>query len=190
MKRRKKQAASPGSPARAALVNALNRAARQASGLGVIFGQAVAARLGVNGTDLECLDIIALGGEVTAGDIAKATGLTTGAITGVIDRLERAGLARRERVAADRRKVYVRLTPAARTRGAALYGSFAEAVDRLVNDYSDTEIGLLIDYFTRSRAAILSETEKLTAMPPRRHLRLPRRAAAAAARPPRPPPRR
>jgi DNA-binding MarR family transcriptional regulator len=94
------------------LVAALNHAMRDASGQGVLYSQAVAERLGINSTDLECLDIIVMRGPVTAGELARATGLTTGAITGVIDRLDRAGFAKREHDAADRRKVLVRALPA------------------------------------------------------------------------------
>src|SRR5262245_31160826 len=93
------------------LVAALNVAMREASGQGMLYSQAVAQRLGINSTDLECLDYI-VRGPVTAGALAEATGLTTGAITGVIDRLERAGFAKREADANDRRKVLVRITPA------------------------------------------------------------------------------
>src|SRR5580693_1417405 len=94
------------------LVAALMRAMRDASGMGVLHSQAVASRLGLSSSDLECLDMIALRGPLTAGDIARATGLTTGAITGVIDRLERAGFAARAHDPADRRKVMVRALPA------------------------------------------------------------------------------
>ncbi len=94
------------------LVAALNRAMREASGQGVLYSQAVAERLGINSTDLECLDSVVLRGPLTAGELADATGLTTGAITGVIDRLERAGFARRERDRHDRRKILVRALPA------------------------------------------------------------------------------
>ena len=154
-------ARAPGKAGRKALVGALNRAAREASGLGVLFGEAVAARLGISHSDAECLDIIALGDGVTAGEIAAATGLTTGAVTGVIDRLEAAGLARRERDRADRRKVRVHLTAAARAESLTHYGPFGEAIDRLGARYSQAELALLIDYFTRTAAIIRGEIERL-----------------------------
>ena len=139
-------------PRRAELVQALNLAGRQASGLGVLFGEAVAARLGINSTDLECLGMVLLNDGITAGEIAKASGLTTGAVTGVIDRLERAGLARREADPKDRRKTHVRPTPKARrTAETGPYRSFGNAIDRLVENYSDADIALLIDYFSRSQ---------------------------------------
>src|SRR5215475_8697482 len=95
------------------LIEALMRAMRDTSARGVLFSQAVAERTGINSTDLECLDFIVMRGPLTAGELAEATGLTTGAITGVIDRLERAGVAQRQRDADDRRKVLVKVLPAA-----------------------------------------------------------------------------
>ncbi|MGD0436706.1 MAG: MarR family transcriptional regulator [Bryobacteraceae bacterium] len=154
-----------GRPRRDELVQALNLAGRQASGLGVLFGEAVAARLGINSTDLECLGMVLLNDVITAGEIAKASGLTTGAVTGVIDRLERAGLARREADPKDRRKIHVRPTPKARAAETGPYQSFGKAIDRLVENYSDADVALLIDYFSRSQKAILAEMEKLKELP-------------------------
>ncbi len=76
---------------------------------GILFHQAIANLAGVSVTDLKCLDYVDRVGDVTAGDLARLTGLTTGAITAAIDRLEKAGLARRERSETDRRKVFIRL---------------------------------------------------------------------------------
>src|SRR6476646_8828676 len=113
---------------RTKLIAKLNFAMREASGLGVVFSDVVAERLGVNHTDLECLDVIVMRDRVTAGDLAKATGLTTGAVTGIIDRLEKAGLARRSRDPDDRRKVYVSVLPAAKSRAMVYYGSLEKSV--------------------------------------------------------------
>jgi len=159
MQKKKQGAAAPA--AKRALIADLNRAAREASGLGNLFANAVAARLGVNPTDVECLGVIAASESATAGALARATGLTTGAITGVIDRLEKAGLARRERDPGDRRKVYVRMTAAGGARAAALYGSLGRAVDRLAGRHSAAEIVLLTGYFDASRAIMLQEIEEL-----------------------------
>src|SRR5882762_8719381 len=76
------------------------------------FDNLAAQRLGVNLTDLHCLNVIERRGSVTAGELAADAGLTSGAITGVVDRLERAGYARRERDPDDRRRVGVAVTPA------------------------------------------------------------------------------
>src|SRR5882757_8509454 len=96
---------------RAALLQELEEAMRRSSAQGVVFGQAVANVAGISGSDLECLDFLNLEGRVTAGRLAEVTGLTTGAITGVVDRLQRAGFVRRERDAADRRKVFIVVVP-------------------------------------------------------------------------------
>jgi DNA-binding MarR family transcriptional regulator len=143
------------------LLQDLNRMSREATGLGVLLGEEIALRMGINHTDFECLDMISLRGLVTAGDIARASGLTTGAVTGVIDRLERAGYVRRERKAADRRKVYVSVVPGALKRGTAYYASLEAAATRLAESYSDKELALLVDFFTRSREIVLAEVEKL-----------------------------
>lgn len=81
----------------------------------ILFHQAVANLVGVSVTDMKCLDYVDRGGDVTAGDLARLTGLTTGAITAAIDRLEKAGLARRERSETDRRKVFIRTMRSAAT---------------------------------------------------------------------------
>jgi DNA-binding MarR family transcriptional regulator len=77
------------------------------------FDEAVALRLGVNRTDLRCVDLLSQHQPMTAGALARASGLTSGAVTFVLDRLERLGLVSRRRDAADRRQVFVELAPAA-----------------------------------------------------------------------------
>jgi DNA-binding MarR family transcriptional regulator len=117
---------------------ALNAAMRDVSGQGVLYSQAVAERLRMNSTDLECLDHI-LRGPVTAGRLAEVTGLTTGAITGVIDRLERVGLARRERDLNDRRKILVRVLPAVGERVAPLFEPMERTAMAVLSTYRDDE---------------------------------------------------
>ena len=92
-----------------ALVGRLMLAMRRSSAAGVLHGQAIARKVGVNSSDLECLDLILLNGPSTAGEIARRTGLTSGAVTGLIDRLERLGLVERAADPDDRRKVLVRV---------------------------------------------------------------------------------
>jgi DNA-binding MarR family transcriptional regulator len=144
-----------------ALITELNRAAREASGLGNVFAAAVAARLGITSTDVECLGVVEASDTVTPGDLARATGLTSGAVTGIVDRLEKAGLARRVRDAEDRRKIYVRMTPAGRKKAWALYGSLGRAFDALASKYTAAELALLIRYFDESRAVMMAEIAKL-----------------------------
>jgi DNA-binding MarR family transcriptional regulator len=144
------------------LVAALNQAARSASGLGGLFAQQVAARLGINVTDLECIEMIATPGTLTAGELAAKTGLTSGAVTGIVDRLERAGFVTRERDRQDRRKVHVRIVPEGAERAGGYYRSLGAAVDGLLDPYDEEQIAFLVDYFTRTREVLLDEIEKLS----------------------------
>ena len=98
-----------GRPERARLAEEFGAAVRQTGSLFQLMGQAAADRIGLNATDLNCLNILSFRGGMTAGVLAKATGLTTASITGVADRLEEAGFVRRERDPRDRRRVVIRL---------------------------------------------------------------------------------
>src|ERR1022692_2012523 len=102
-------AAGSGRPERAQLAAAFGAAIRRTGSLMQLMGQAAADRIGINATDLNCLNILSFSGHMTAGELARATGLTTASITGVADRLEEPGFVRRERYARDRRRVVIRL---------------------------------------------------------------------------------
>jgi DNA-binding MarR family transcriptional regulator len=94
------------------------------------FDNLAAERLGVNRTDLHCLNTIENAGGLTAGELARETGLTTGAVTGVIDRLERAGYARRVPDPEDRRRVKVEVTPKFYSRADRIWGPLAADWER------------------------------------------------------------
>lgn len=121
------------------------------------FDQAVADLIGINRTDYRVLDLISLEGRVTAGRIAEAAGLTTGAVTTVIDRLERKGLARRVRDESDRRRVLVEMEPGVQERGAEIFREHARLAEDMYRRYTEEQIELLLD-FTRS-GRILNERE-------------------------------
>jgi DNA-binding MarR family transcriptional regulator len=114
----------------------------------LLLQSAIAAKAGLNVTDAECIDFLLEMGPSTAGELARATMLTTGAITNVIDRLEREGLVRREKDAADRRKVIVRLLPEKHEKTHDYYSALASDVRELCSGYSETEIDLLIRHMT------------------------------------------
>jgi DNA-binding MarR family transcriptional regulator len=145
------------------LTAALMRAMRDVSGMSVLHSQAVAMRLGVSSSDLECLDVVAMRGPLTAGEIARATGLTTGAITGVIDRLERAGFAAREHDPADRRKVLVRALPAVERRIAPLFKPMEQAALSVLSRYSDKELALFLGFLERAYEASVAAMATLRA---------------------------
>lgn len=145
------------------LMTALNRAMRAVSGQGVLYSQALAERVGIGSTDIECLDIIVMQGPVTAGDLARASGLTSGAITGVIDRLSRAGFAKREQDRGDRRKVLVRALPAVERRIQPLSRSMEQGMFALLSEYRDQDLALLLDFLERAHEGAVAATTMLRA---------------------------
>lgn len=150
--------------ARAALLQELEHAVRRSSAQGVIFGQTVATSAGISSSDLECLDFIVLEGRVTAGRLAELTGLTTGAITGVVDRLEKVGFVRRERDAVDRRKVFIEAV----TENTAKVGRFYEHLQKVTQQhwdtYTDAELKLLLRFANQGYQTMLAATEQLKSL--------------------------
>jgi DNA-binding MarR family transcriptional regulator len=110
------------------------------------FDDVVADRLGLNHTDLRCLDWLS-GGPMAIGQLSHATGLSSAATTKLVDRLEQKGFVRRVRDGTDRRRILVDMTPAAAARAAELYGPLVAEGDQLLRDYDVTGIAMLRDYF-------------------------------------------
>jgi DNA-binding MarR family transcriptional regulator len=129
----------------------------------VLFHSAIADRLGVSATDVKCYSILRQTGPITAGDLAERTGLTTGAITGVIDRLERAELARRVRDPHDRRRIVVEMVHNAKREREiwALYEPLGRTITALVGQYSASERATLLDFLTKASAVLEAETMHL-----------------------------
>jgi DNA-binding MarR family transcriptional regulator len=112
----------------------------------IAFDTVVAERLGINRTDLNCIDIIERHGGVTAGELAAEAGLTTGAVTAVIDRLERAGYARRVRDDQDRRRVKVEVTPKAQREAGKIYGPMMEEWNAVMNNATTEQLRLMVEF--------------------------------------------
>jgi DNA-binding MarR family transcriptional regulator len=129
-----------------------------------IADQAVADYLGINRTDARCLDIIERLGGVTAGRLATESGLSTGAVTTVLDRLERAGLARRTSDPSDRRRVLVEMTPAAHEANEELYRPLVEAATEQMLRYSEAELALLREYHRASRGLTEAHAERVRSL--------------------------
>jgi DNA-binding MarR family transcriptional regulator len=111
------------------------------------FDNLAAERLGVNRTDLHAINTIENSGGLTAGELAAATGLTTGAVTGVIDRLERAGYARRVPDKEDRRRVKVEVTPKFYARAERIWGPLAKEWEvTLSRRFTAEELERVIDF--------------------------------------------
>ena len=132
--------------------------ARSLSGDFDQLSQVVAEEVGLSATELLAMDLISRQSGVTAGTLACELHLTTGAITGLIDRLELAGFARRSADPADRRRVIVAATAKERRIG-ELYGPLATALPRAVEGYSERDLAALTEFIRRIRAAVANTTE-------------------------------
>jgi len=126
--------------------------------------EAVAAYLGINRTDSRCLDIIDRHGRMTAGELAAESGLTTGAITAVVDRMERAGYVRRTRDVGDRRRIFVELTPEAGQRTGDLYAPIERRARELVADLTEEQLEQFIRILRGGREINMQQAAKVRAM--------------------------
>jgi DNA-binding MarR family transcriptional regulator len=137
---------------------------RELSTVSVFFHQSIATKLGINVTDTRCFELMSryAQGPLTAGDLARHTGLTTGAVTGILDRLEKAGLVERFRDASDRRKVFVRPRLEALQRVARLYQGLAAASLKHASAYSTKELELVKDYLEGSLQVLRDQAAKLS----------------------------
>src|ERR1700712_1256316 len=161
--------------ARAALLQELEEAMRRSSAQGVLFGQTVANVAGISGSDLECLDFLNLEGRVTAGRLPEGTGLATGAITGVVDRLEKAGFVRRERDETDRRKVFIVTVPENVAEIGRFYVPMQAAMHKVWSSYSEAELQLLLRFASEGYRAVREATEALKGLIDAPEERAPRR---------------
>ena len=130
------------------LLAELQRAAQISTTDGILFHQAVADRVGLHVTDLRCLNVLAQAGPLTAGELGQQLGLgTTGAVTRMVDRLERAGYVRRQADPRDRRRVIIQPVPERLAAIAPHYRGMATAWNDLLAAYSDEQLTLFLDLF-------------------------------------------
>jgi DNA-binding MarR family transcriptional regulator len=139
-------------PDRAKLLAGLSHQARVSTMWTVLLHNAIASKSGINVTDMQCINLLQLRGPMTPGQLADAMFLTTGgAITAVIDRLEKAGLVQRRRDAADRRRVIVEATATGATQELGeRFEPVAERYEELLATYTDEQLRLILDYLTRT----------------------------------------
>ena len=141
------------------LLNRLWELGRIVSTQTVFLHQAIAQSVGLNATDTKCIDLILRGpsGSVTAGWLSDMTGLTTGAITHILDRLEKRQFVERIRDTRDRRKVFVRVRPESLEPLTPKYEAIGRAYLSLMERYSDKELQLICEYM--EKASEISERE-------------------------------
>jgi DNA-binding MarR family transcriptional regulator len=146
-------------PTRQQLYGALADAVRDQAGRTVILHQAAADRFGLNSTDIKCLDLARNQARLTAGRLAEMTGMSTSAITSVLDRLERRGLIERRRDPGDRRKVIVAATGAHVADGDAIFERILQTLHAVLAEYDERTLEIILDFTVHLTAA----TRELTA---------------------------
>jgi DNA-binding MarR family transcriptional regulator len=129
-----------------------------------MFDAAVAELAGLNRTDWRCLDILFTRGSMTAGQLATAAHLTTGAVTAVLDHLESAGYVRRVRDTADRRRVIVETTPEIERRSQPVFGPLLEDDRHLLSDFDAAQLELIADFIQRQRGLLGRHTARVHEM--------------------------
>ena len=124
-----------------------------------VMNQATAARLGLHPTDMHAGEVLDRIGPMTIGDLARAVGVSPGAATALIDRLEHAGMARRVPDAANRRRILVEPTPDGRRRSMAVFGGLIQSATQLLDRYQDEELHLFVDLIRGLRQLLTDHTE-------------------------------
>ena len=131
---------------RRALLEQLGDEVRANQRATAIVDEVAVELMGVNRTDGRCLDLLEHRGQMSAGELARASGLTTGAITAVVDRLEHAGYAQRVADPSDRRRVLIEPTAKAREAAWELFAPLVELVEPLMARYTDEDLRMLIEF--------------------------------------------
>jgi DNA-binding MarR family transcriptional regulator len=150
---------------RSELLDRLNDLGRKVSTQTVFLHQAIAQSIGLNATDTKCVDLILSGeeGSVTAGWLSEATGLTTGAITHILDRLEKLQVIERVRDTRDRRKIFVRVRPESLLPVYPKYEEIGKAYLELAERYDDHDLRVICDYMERACEVSKAQLARLIA---------------------------
>ena len=143
------------------VVGAIIAEIREMSTQAVVLSQVIADRLGMNPTDLECLGVISAEGSLTAGRLADLTGLTTGAITGVVDRLEKSGYVQRENDPTDRRRVIIRALAERQQDLQEPFAGVMNATLELLTRYDPAQLATIRDFIVEANAVGRSQIARL-----------------------------
>jgi DNA-binding MarR family transcriptional regulator len=131
----------------------------------VLFHEAIAQRLGLSAVEHKALNLITRHGPLTASALAQQTGLTSGAVTGLIDRLERAGYVRRTPDPADRRRVLVTATPDRRPDLSGVFAELGQEMAQFLDRYDERELAVISDWITNTIKALRTQTRRLSQDP-------------------------
>jgi DNA-binding MarR family transcriptional regulator len=115
------------------------------------FDERVAKKFKLSRTDMRCLDILGRRGPMTAGQLSDESGLSTGAVTFLLDRLEQAGMVKRRRDTDDRRRVWVELVPAAQKRLAHAQQPIVEEMKQVTQRFKAEELAIVRDFMREAK---------------------------------------
>jgi DNA-binding MarR family transcriptional regulator len=138
---------------RAELIQTVETEVRRFLAGGIFFNLKVAEDIGINATDLQCLNVLELQGSATPTELAGWIRLTTGGITVVLDRLEKAGYIRREPNPKDRRSTIIRPVVPAFAKLETIYRSKAEGLAKALSCYNNSELETIVDFFVKTNTA-------------------------------------
>lgn len=144
------------------LIQRIRILSRQYSDTSILMHEAIARKAGLSGTDHKYLGLLIQNGQMTAGELSSLTGLTTGAVTGLIDRLEKKKLVKRQFLKDDRRKVIIE--PNSKNIMTLLEPLFAELQkksENLIGSFTENEIKIIEAYFSQAIKIMNETTNKL-----------------------------
>ena len=141
------------SPNHAQLRETAIRCLREFIAASIIYNQQVADRVGLRLTDVQCINVLDLMGPSTPGELARSTGLTTGGVTVMLDRLEKGGYVERVPNPRDRRSVLVRLNPTKLKKMQAFYGEINERMVALLDETPEPELRSVVDLLSKMNAS-------------------------------------
>jgi DNA-binding MarR family transcriptional regulator len=133
---------------------------RELNARAIMFHHAIGERMGLSATEHKAADILRRFGPMTAGDLAEQTGLTTGAVTGLVDRLEKEGFVRREQDKRDRRRVIIMpISNGKYDEVQELFSPLRQAMSELLGEYDNRDIIAIADFATRAAEVFKEQTQ-------------------------------
>jgi DNA-binding MarR family transcriptional regulator len=126
-----------------------------------VFDDVASEILGINRTDMRAMDIVGRRGRITAGELAKEAGLTTGGVTVVVDRMERAGLLKRVRDPDDRRRVWLEATPLVAQKTLPIWGPMQELWESWARDLTRDQLEFLLKFLTEGNELMDEQIDRL-----------------------------